>query len=63
MILINLVVDGKDLGDSNLMNSSKRTKTYKKYSETENHLKRCLMAKWIRCLLCNLKVMCSILHL
>ena len=33
MILINLVVDGEDLGNSNLMNSSKRLKNWKKYRE------------------------------
>ena len=37
MILIHLVVN-EDLGDSNLMNSSKRSKTWKKYREIERYL-------------------------
>ena len=31
------IVDGEDLGDSNLMNSSKRSKTWKKFCEIDNH--------------------------
>ena len=40
MILIHLAADGEDFGDFNLMNSSKRSKTLKKYREIDNHFKR-----------------------
>ena len=50
---LHLVVDGEDLGNSNLMNSSKRLKTYKKYREIYNHFKRCLIAQWIKYSHCN----------
>ena len=43
MILIHLAADGEDLGDFKLMNSSKRSKTYKKYGEIDNQFKKC---KW-----------------
>ena len=41
MILTHLVVDGEELGDSNLM----KLKTKKKYREIDYHFKRCLIAK------------------
>ena len=40
MTLIHLAADGEDLSDFNLMNSSKRSKTLKKYREIDNHFKR-----------------------
>ena len=62
MIVNNLIVD-EDLGDSNLMNSFKRSKTCKKYREIDNYFKRCLMANWVRCLVCNLEAHGLISHL
>ena len=40
MILIHLAVVGENFGDSNLMNSFKRLKTWKKYHEIDNHFMR-----------------------
>ena len=40
-----------------------RDRKLKNYHEINNPFKRCLMAKWIRCLLCTLEIMCSIPHL
>ena len=34
-----IIADTEDLGDFNLMNSSERSKTYKKYREIDNHFK------------------------
>ena len=45
------------------MNSSKRSKSWKKYHEVDNHFKCCLIAKWIRYSLRNLVVDNSIQHL
>ena len=56
MILIHLVVDGEDLRDSNLMNSSKKI-------EMDNHVKMYLMAKWIKYSHFNLEVDGLIPHL
>ena len=56
MILIYLSVDDEELGDSNLINSSKRSKTLKIYREIDNHFQICLMAKRIGCFLSNLEI-------
>ena len=47
MIPIHLVVDGENLGNSILMNSAKRSKTYKKCRDIDNHFKRNFIAEWI----------------
>ena len=56
MILIHLVVHSEKVGDSKLMNSSKRSKTKKKYNKIDNYFKNCFMAEWIKYSHCNLKV-------
>ena len=37
MILIHLAADSENLGDFNLMNSTKRSKTLNKYCEIDNN--------------------------
>ena len=39
MILNHLAADGEDLGDFNLMNSSKKIENLKKYREINNHFR------------------------
>ena len=53
---MNLAANGEDLRDSKLMNSSKRSKTKKKYNKIDNYFKNCFMAEWIKYSHCNLKV-------
>ena len=50
MILIHLVVNDEDLGDTNLPILLRDRKTYKQYQEFDNYFKRSFVAECIRCL-------------
>ena len=57
MIPILFVVDSEDLGGSNPMNSSTKSKIWNKDRKIDNHFKRCFIAQWIKYSHCNLKLM------
>ena len=61
--IIHSGVDGEDLGDFKLMNSSQRSKTQKKYREIDKHFKKCLIVEQINYYNSNLKVVSSIPYL
>ena len=55
MILIYSVVDGEDLIDSNLMNFLRDQKLKRNIMKLKINFKKCLIAKWIRFLICKLE--------